>query len=211
MSEAPITLYTDAAFLSPYAMSVFVGLHEKGLPFSLVSVDLDKGAHYAPTYRTSSLTARVPMLQAGDFTLSESSAIIEFLEDTFPAPDFAPLLPRHPLERARARQVQAWLRSDLLPLRYERSTEVVFIQPNLTPLSFEATDAVEKLFDVADKLIPDGTTSLFDTWCIADTDLALMLNRLVRNGDEVPEKLRRFAMAQWERPSVRKWLNLRTN
>ncbi|MDR3428450.1 glutathione transferase [Silvimonas sp.] len=209
MTTESLTLYTDAQFLSPYAMTAFVALQDKRLPFSVQGIDLGKGAHYAPQYRSQSITARVPTLVAGDFHLSESSAIVEFLEDTYPAPDYANVLPTNRYERARARQVQAWLRSDLLALRIERPTEVVFIAPESTPLSFEGTEAAEKLIDVAERLIANGSTSLFDQWCIADTDLALMLNRLVKNGDEIPEKLRRYANAQWQRPSVQKWLALR--
>jgi len=49
---------------------------------------------------------------------------------------------------------------------------------------------------------------LFDAWCIADVDLALMLNRLVLNGDAVPARLADYAKRQWERPSVRAWVTL---
>ena len=52
----------------------------------------------------------------------------------------------------------------------------------------------------------DGATSLFGQWCIADTDLALMLNRLIMNGDEIPHKLKEFANHQWQRPSVQQWV-----
>ncbi|MGV8577848.1 glutathione transferase, partial [Pseudomonas aeruginosa] len=48
----------------------------------------------------------------------------------------------------------------------------------------------------------------FREWCIADTDLALMLNRLVMHGDPVPERLRHYAHKQWQRPSVQAWLAL---
>ncbi|MDH4191976.1 MAG: glutathione S-transferase, partial [Betaproteobacteria bacterium] len=37
--------------------------------------------------------------------------------------------------------------------------------------------------------------------------LALMLNRLVLNGDSVPERLAAYARRQWERPSVRRWVD----
>ena len=43
MSEPAITLWSDSNFFSPYVMAVFVALHEKGLPFSLKTVNLDKG------------------------------------------------------------------------------------------------------------------------------------------------------------------------
>ncbi|XLM19736.1 glutathione S-transferase N-terminal domain-containing protein, partial [Chromobacterium piscinae] len=68
---------------------------------------------FEPGYRAQSLASRVPMLVDGDFALSESSAIIEYLEDAYP--DTVRVLPADPKARARARQLQAWLRSDLLP------------------------------------------------------------------------------------------------
>jgi len=49
-----------------------------------------------------------------------------------------------------------------------------------------------------------GQTSLFDEWCIADTDLAVMLKRLAL--DDLPDSLRAYADVQWQRPSVQQWL-----
>ncbi len=83
---------------------------------------------------------------------------------------------------------------------------MVFFAPNDEPLSAEAQAAANKLIKMADLLISDNQTSLFTEWCIADTDLALMLQRLIKNGDPVPEKLKRFANTQWARASVQQWL-----
>jgi glutathione S-transferase len=66
--------------------------------------------------------------------------------------------PDSPRLRARARQVQAWLRSDLLPIRVERSTEVVFYGRTGATLSRDAIDASEKLFSLADRLLDQGAT-----------------------------------------------------
>lgn len=206
MSQTPFVLYADSLFTSPYAMSVFVALLEKGLPFEIKTLDLDAGDQQQNTYSQQSLTSRVPTLVDGDFSLSESSAITEYLEEQFPAPQYAALYPKDAKQRARARQIQAWLRSDLLPLRQERSTNVVFFAPNDQPLSAEAQAAAAKLIKMADLLISDNQTSLFTEWCIADTDLALMLQRLIKNGDPVPEKLKNFANTQWARASVQAWL-----
>jgi glutathione S-transferase len=63
------------------------------------------------------------------------------------------------------------------------------------------------LFAAAEALLAPGTTHLFDNWCIADVDLALMLNRLVLNGDQVPQRLADYARFQWQRPSVQLWVN----
>ena len=44
---------------------------------------------------------------------------------------------------------------------------------------------------------------------IADVDLAVMLNRLILNGDAMPAQLVAYAQRQWQRPSVREWVELR--
>jgi len=202
----PLHLYVDSEYLSPYAMSVFVALTEKALPFELTTVDLGAGAQFGAAFSSLSVTQRVPTLVHDGFALSESSAIVEYLEDVFHE---TRVYPTHPRDRARARQIQAWLRSDLMPIREERSTRVVFQQPCPEPLSAAAQDAATKLFTGVEALLPPGATHLFGEWSIADTDLALMLNRLVRNGDPVPERLATYARQQWQRPSVQRWVNLR--
>jgi glutathione S-transferase len=200
-----LSLAVDAEFLSPYAMSAFVALHETALRFELVTVDLARNAQHDPAYAAASLTGKVPMLVHDGFSLSESSAIAEYLDEVFPE---RPIYPRDRRQRARARQVQAWLRSDLMPVRQERSTEVVFRAPVSRPLSAEAAKAADKLFFIADRLLPDGAPNLFGTWSIADLDLTLMLNRLVMNGDPVPERLADYAREQWCRSAAQLWVKL---
>ena len=199
-------LYVDSQYTSPYAMSVFVGLKEKRIPFELRTIDLENGANHSAEYAIESLTGRVPTLVDGDFSLSESSAITEYLEEVYPG---AALYPSDPKTKARARQVQAWLRSDLMPIRQERSTIVVFYQPSQLPLSPGAEIATRKLFRAAEALLDHSGEHLFGSWSIADVDLALMLNRLVLNGDAVPAKLADYARRQWQRPSVQEWVNLK--
>lgn len=199
-----LTLYVDSLFCSPYAMSVYVTLLEKKLDFELKTIDLDGGENLAPAYSKLALTGRVPTLVHGDFVLNESSAIIEYLEEAFPAPEYTAVLPADLAQRARARQVQAWIRSDLLALRAERSTVVVFIEPTSVPLTPAGQAAADRLIQVAERLI-DGE-HLFGQWSIADTDLAIMLNRLVRNGDPVPQRVADYANRQWQRPSVQQWV-----
>lgn len=205
MTQSALRLYADAQYASPYAMSVFVALHEKALAFELSSVDLGNKENHKPDFAAKSLTHRVPTLVHDGFSLSESSAITEYLDETFPG---VPLYPADRHLRARARQVQAWLRSDLMPIRQERSTEVVFYGPTATPLSEAAQFAAQKLFSMAEALLAGGEMHLFREWSIADVDLALMLNRLVLNGDSVPQRLAEYARYQWQRPSVQRWASL---
>lgn len=208
MNQPAITLWSDAQYYSPYVMSVYVALAEKGLSFSLKTVDLDRGEHLTPQWQGYGLTRRVPVLAMDDFELSESSAITEYLEERFAPPEWERIYPHEPQKRARARQIQAWLRSDLGPVREERSTDVVFggvKKPALTPAG---AACAQKLYDTALSLLADGNPNLFGEWCIADADLALMLNRLVLNGDTVPPALVDYATFQWQRASVQRYVAL---
>lgn len=207
MSDASLTLYVDAGLLSPYAMSAYVALAEKGVPVELRMVDLQAGEQRLRPYTSRAPTSRVPTLAHQDFHLTESSAIIEYVDEIFPAPQYTALYPEQVQARARARQVQAWLRSDLSALREERSTEVVFHDGPVQPLTAAAEAAAAKLLRVAQALLPAGQMTLFGGWSIADTELALMLRRLAGD-DELPLALRRYADEQWRRPTVQKWLRL---
>ena len=198
-------LYIDSKYVSPYAMSVFVALHEKQLPFEITTIDLASEAASSPAYAKISLSHRVPTLVDGNFSLSESSAITEYLHEAYPG---QALYPAEVKDRARARQVQAWLRSDFMPIRSERTTVVLFYAPTDVPLSAEAQSAAQILFAGATELLAHGGPYLCGKeWCIADVDLAVMLNRLVLNGDSVPENLAAYASRQWQRPSVQLWVN----
>ncbi|MCK9798202.1 glutathione S-transferase [Pseudomonas chlororaphis] len=202
---SPLRLYVDAQFTSPYALSVFVALRHKGLEFEVIPLDLEACEHQAPAYASLSLTRRVPTLVQGELALSESSAITEYLDEAFPG---AALYPEDWVQRARARQVQAWLRSDLLPIRQERSTLVVFYGVKAGPLSPQAASAAQKLIEAAQALLVGNAEYLCGQWSIADVDLALMLNRLILNGDPVPPALVAYAQRQWQHPAVQEWVNL---
>ncbi len=199
----PLTLYVDGFWISPYALSAFVALEEKGLPYAVRELKLNKKEHHQGQYLAH--TGRVPALQHGDYWLAESSAICEYLAETFPFPKHPRLFPEDLRQRGICREVQAWLRSDLMAIREERSTHTVWYEHTRQPLSDDGKRAAERLVGIAERLIPEGNTSLFGPWCIADTDLAMMLQRLNLNGDPMPAKLKAFAEAQWKRPSVVKW------
>lgn len=198
-----LLLHVDSHYASPYAMSAFVALRAKGMAFTVATVDLAAGEQSSPAYGAASLTGRVPTLVDGAFALSESSAIAEYLEALQPEPA---LYPAGIQDRARARQVQAWLRSDLLALRQDRTTEVVFRGPTAVPLTEAGRAAADKLCRVATVLLSHGGANLFGAWSIADVDLALMLNRLVLNGDAVPPALADYAGGQWRLPAIQEWV-----
>lgn len=210
MADQKLILWGESTFYSPYVFSVFVALKEKGLSFELKTMSLQAGEHRQGDFPSRSLTGRVPTLEHGDFCLAESSAVDEYLEDVFPPPRYPRLYPELAADRARARQLQAWVRSDLMPLRNERPTSSVFGREPVKPLTAEGQEAATRVVRAAETLLPQGAGHLFGAFTIADLDLAMMLQRLVANGDPVPPRIKAYAEGVWQRPSVQEWLRLRT-
>lgn len=99
----------------------------------------------------------MPTLTQDVFHLSESSVISEYLEEIFPPPQYARLYPADSQAKAKAREIQAWLRSDLMPIRAEHPTDVIYFEPVDTPLSEAALVAVEKLFAAVGPLLERAT------------------------------------------------------
>lgn len=198
-----VVLFGEPRFISPYVYSCFVTLTEKGVPFETVTLDSATGDTRRPLYLERTVTGRVPSLSHGEFSLAESSAIVEYLEEAFPAPR---VLPANPEGRARCRQLMSWLRSDdTAVIREERPSSVIFYSPKVAPLTERGTHAVQKLLTVSERML-GGRRQLFDTWSIADAELAFMLMRLLSANEVIPESLRAYAEAQWSRPSVQAYV-----
>ena len=194
-----VVLFGEPRFISPYVYSCFVALTEKNVPFEMTTLDSATGDTRRPLYLERTITGRVPSLSHGDFAMAESSAIVEYLDEAFPEPRVLPV----DLEvRARCRQLMSWLRSDdTAKLREERPSSVIFYTPAISPLSADGVRAMQKLLDVTERLL-GGRRQLFDAWCIADAELAFMLQRLIAANEIVPDSVRAYAQAQWSRPSV---------
>ncbi len=99
---------------SSAAYRVRIALHLKNVPFETVTVDLGKGEHHQPTYRGVNPQGRVPALELDDgAVLTQSLAIIDYLEDMHPEP---PLYPDDPEARARTLAVALTVAADIHPL-----------------------------------------------------------------------------------------------
>jgi len=203
---ADLTLYADQTWESPWAFHAMVALEELRVPYKLEPIRRPIAPEVADQLRERGLLPKVPCLADGDFWLTESSAISEYLAEKFPPPAHPRLLPANAHQRARARQVMWWLRTSLRGLREDRPTSSVFMRPVMTPLSDKAKQNSAELLGVTTKLLSGTRDTLFDDWCVADADLALMLMRLVANGDPVPERIIDYTLAQWQRPSIRRYL-----
>lgn len=98
---------------SSAAWRVRIALHFKGIAFESVAVDLRHDAQLEPAYGEVNPQHLVPTLVDGGHVIGQSLAIIEYLEERFPAP---PLLPAQPAECALARQIALAIAADLHPL-----------------------------------------------------------------------------------------------
>ena len=103
-------------FRSSAAYRARIALNLKGIAYETVSVHLvkDGGHNYRPEYRAINPQMRVPMLvtDQGD-RLIQSLAIIEYLDETYPAP---PFLPKDPIGRAKVRGLAELIACDIHPL-----------------------------------------------------------------------------------------------
>lgn len=86
----------------------------KGLPYQSVAVNLLKSEQRADAYLAINPTGQVPTLKVGDRYLSESLAIIEWLEETYP---HEPLLPEDPWDKALVRELTMMVVSGIQPVQ----------------------------------------------------------------------------------------------
>uniref|UniRef100_A0A2P2INL2 glutathione transferase n=1 Tax=Rhizophora mucronata TaxID=61149 RepID=A0A2P2INL2_RHIMU len=82
---------------SSCAQRVRIALNLKGLPYDYVAVNLLKGEQFSPEFLKLNPLGYVPVLVDGDIVVSDSFAILMYLEEKF---DHHPLLPRDLQKRA---------------------------------------------------------------------------------------------------------------
>jgi maleylpyruvate isomerase len=97
---------------------VRIGLGLKGLPYEYVAVNILAGAQHAEAYRATNPMGQVPTLEITEddgarFALTQSVAILEYLDERWPDP---PLLPRDRGLRARARALAELVNAGIQPL-----------------------------------------------------------------------------------------------
>ncbi len=201
-----LTLHVDAQWTSPWAFHALVALEEKRVAYKVETVRTPLSDDAASTLRSQALIAELPALRHRDLWITQSSAISEYLDERFLAPDHPRLLPADVDQRTRARQLMAWLRTALPALDVERPTQNVFGRPTVRALTPHGKRQSAELVRVAVELVRPGRGTVFDQWSIADADLALALMRLLSSQDRISDHLVRYALAQWDRRSVRTFI-----
>lgn len=184
-----MTLY--GYWRSSSAWRVRIALELKGLSYEYRAVDLvhQGGAQHHPEFAGRNPMNQVPLLEVRNepgsvVTLTQSVAIIEYLEEQYPEP---PLLPAGALARARARELVEIVNSGIQPLQnIGVHTELRRIAPRVEPRTF-AKPFIEKGLRALELLaLPRARTFLLgETPTLADVYLVPQLYQARRLGVEL--------------------------
>ena len=128
-------------FRSSASYRVRIALELKGLQYDYVAVHIGRGEHKKEAYAALSADALVPLLEVDGVKLSQSMAIIEYLDEQHPAPA---LLPADSLGRARVRALAQSIACEVHPIN------------NLRILKYLVT---------ALKLGDDAKNAWYQHWC----------------------------------------------
>lgn len=109
----PPPLVLAGFFRSGTSHRVRIALNLKGLPYEYEAISLPKQQHRSAAFLALNAQGLVPVLKVHGEPLTQSPAIIEWLEEVYPAP---PLLPAAPAARARVRAIAAAVSCDMHPI-----------------------------------------------------------------------------------------------
>lgn len=185
-------------FRSSASYRVRIALALKGLDCELISVNLVHDEHLREPYRSLSAARLVPLLQDGDKLLTQSLAIIEYLDEVHPEPA---LLPGDAFARARIRAIAYDVACEIAPLNNLRVLRYLVRDMNLSEDDKNAwyrhwvetgLEAVER------RLAGDARTGRFchgDSPTLADCVLVPQIHnarRLECRLDHIPTVMRVF-------------------
>lgn len=113
-------------FRSSAAFRVRIALNWKGLGYDQRPIHLRKGEQRAPGYREKNPQGLVPTLEIDGRHLTQSLAIIEYLDETHPDP---PLLPKRAADRAWVRSIAMAIACDIHPI--DNTRVIAYLQQEL--------------------------------------------------------------------------------
>ena len=113
-------LYTF--FRSGTSHRLRIALNLKGVAYEQVAIDLRREEHLAPAFKAINPQQFVPVIETDTRLMTQSPAIIEWLEERYPNP---PLLPGDADERAQVRALAAIVGCDIHPINNRRILEAL--------------------------------------------------------------------------------------
>lgn len=161
-----LTLHTY--WRSSAAYRVRIALAYKGLTWQAIAVNLLNDEQRLAQYRALNPQGLVPLLQDDSSVITQSLAIIEYLDETHPRP---PLLPSTPAARARARSMALLIACDIHPLINLRVTRYLKDRLGQSPSNVdewirhwihEGLQALEAQISPTDRYLGGDSVSLAD-------------------------------------------------
>jgi len=126
-------LYMHPVSMTSRPVRLFIA--ENGMNVDEQVVDLFTGEHYKEPYTSINPNHLVPVLEDGDFRLTESSAILKYLADKISSPAY----PKDLKQRARVNEMMDWLNTN-----FYREYAYNLIYPQLFPHMKRPSDEVQK-------------------------------------------------------------------
>jgi glutathione S-transferase len=208
MSDTPV-LYIGDKNVSSWSMRPWVALTHKGVPFEERTISLPEDKDRAKR-RAVGPTGKVPVLHHRGMRIPDSLAILEYLEETFPQPNYPALWPADAQQRAHARWLSATMHSGFPLVREHMSFNWCFVPTPPKPPAEAVAEAREMLgyWETALSAAPKGGPYLFGAFSGADAMFAPAVVRLSSFGistDGFP-RAAAYMPALLEAPAVRGWV-----
>jgi glutathione S-transferase len=187
--------------LSPFVRKAMVFATEKGIDFELKPMQ-------DPDFRAISPFGKMPALRDGDFTISDSTAIVTYLDAIKPEPNLIPTEPR-----ARARTIWYEEYADTI---LGACSGTIFVNRVILPKYYgkpgnlDAADEAQRtdfprLMDYLESVAPASGYLVEDRFTLADIAVASPLATMMHGGCPMDPKTHPKAHAYvsriWERPS----------
>lgn len=208
MSVRPV-LYVGEKNVSSWSMRAWVALRHKGVDFEERTISLAADKDRSERRRVSP-TGKVPVLHHDGLVIPDSLAIFEYAEETWPAPEHAPLWPAERAARARARWLAAVMHSGFPRLRESMSFNLCFlpVRPSATTAALDEAQEMLALFERALAETAAHGPFLLGEFCGADAAFAPAVVRLTSFGvpTAATPRAQSYLAAVLEYPAVRAWL-----
>lgn len=126
-------LYMHPVSMTSRPVRLFIA--ESGIQMDEQIVDLMTGEHYQPTFTALNPSRMVPVLEDGDFRLTESSAILKYLADKINSSAY----PKDLKQRAKVNEMMDWINTN-----FYRDYGYGFIYPQIFPHHKRPSDEAHK-------------------------------------------------------------------
>jgi len=126
-------LYMHPVSMTSRSVRLFIA--ESGIKVDEQVVDLMTGEHYKEPFVAVNPNRQVPVLEDGDFRLTESSAILKYLADKFESPAY----PKDLRQRAKVNEMMDWFNTN-----FYRDWAYGFIYPQIWPHHVRPTEDLQK-------------------------------------------------------------------